>query len=86
MPRFGPSGFFRHSRYLIPTPGLISEYPICAAGVCVCVFTHTCPHTLPLALKNIETQTTAAASSSRAEGLPSYLSFLPSQMTSHAKP
>ena len=47
---FNPSGFFRPSRCLIPTPGLTSKYPICA--VCsACVYTHTHPHTLPPALK-----------------------------------
>ena len=56
-----------------PDPWARIEYPVCAAGVCVCVYTHTYSHTLPLALKNIETQTTL-------------LSFLPSKMTSHAKP
>ena len=73
MPRFSPSGFFRPSRYLIPTPGLTSEYPVCAACVCVCVYTHTYPHTLPPALKNRETQTTPP-------------SLLQSKMTHHAKP
>jgi len=47
MPRFSPSGFFRASRCLIPTPGLTSEYPICAVCVCVCAYTHIHPHTLP---------------------------------------
>ena len=28
--RFSPCGFFGPSRCLIPTPGLISKYPICA--------------------------------------------------------
>ena len=51
MPIFIPSGFFGPSRCLIPTPGLTSEYPICAVCVCVCVYTHLHPHTLPPALK-----------------------------------
>jgi len=52
--RFSPSGFFGPSRCLIPTPGLTTEYPICAVCVCVCVNTHIHPHTLPPALKNRE--------------------------------
>jgi len=54
MPRFGRSGFFGPSRCLIPTPGLMTEDPICAVCVCVCVYTHIHPHTLPPALKNRE--------------------------------
>ena len=61
MPRFSPSGFFRPSRCLIPTPGLTSEYPICAVCVCVCVYTHLHPHTLPPALTIEKTQTTPLA-------------------------
>jgi len=72
MPRFSPSGFFRPSRCLIPTPGLISKYPICAVCVRVCVYTHLHPHTLPLALKIEKTQTTP-------------LSFLLSKIAPHAK-
>ena len=45
------------SRCLIPTPGL-TEYPLCAARVCVCVYTHLHPHTLPPALKIEKTPTT----------------------------
>jgi len=44
MSRFSLSGFFRPSRCLIPTPGLTSEYPICAVCVCVCAYTHTYTH------------------------------------------
>ena len=58
MPRFSPIGFFGPSRCLISTPGLTSEYPICAVCVCVCVYTHLHPHTLPPALKIEKTQTT----------------------------
>ena len=58
MPRFSPSGFFGPSRCLIPTPELTSEYPICAVFVCVCVYTHIHPHTLPPALKIEKIQTT----------------------------
>jgi len=72
MPRFGPSEFFGPSRCLIPTPGLTSEYPICAVCMCVCVYTHIHPHTLPPALKIEKTQTTP-------------LSLLLSKITSHAK-
>jgi len=56
MPRFSPSGFFGHSRCLIPTPGLTTEYPIRA--VCVCVYTHIHPHTLPPESKIKKTQIT----------------------------
>jgi len=52
---FSLSGFFGPFRCLIPTPGLTSEYPICAGCVRVCVYTHIHPHTLPSALK-IETE------------------------------
>jgi len=48
LQRFSPSRHFGPSRCLIPTPGLISEYSICAVCVCVCVYTHIHPHTLPL--------------------------------------
>jgi len=58
MPRFSPSGFFGPSRCLIPTPGLTTEYPICAVCVCVCVYTHIHLHTLPPALEIEKTQTT----------------------------
>jgi len=60
MPRFNPSGFFGPSKCLIPTPGLTTEYPICAVSqcVCVCVYTHIHPQTLPPALKIEKTQTT----------------------------
>ena len=58
MPRFGPSGFFGPSRCLIPTPGLTSEYPICAVCVCVCGYKHLHPNTFPPALKIDKTQTT----------------------------
>jgi len=37
-------GFFGPSRYLIPTPWLTSEYPVCAVCVCVWVYTHTCTY------------------------------------------
>ena len=51
--RFSPSGFFRPSRCLIPTPGLTSKHPICA--VCVCVRIHTLTHTYtPTGVKNRE--------------------------------
>jgi len=70
-PRFSPAGFFGPSRCLIPTPGLISEYPICAMCVCVCVYTHLHPHTLPPALTRAKTQTTP-------------LSLLLSKITPHA--
>ena len=70
--RFSPPGFFGPSRCLIPTPGLTSEYPICAVCVCVCVYTHTHSHTLPPVLKTEKTQTKP-------------LSFLLSKMTPHAK-
>jgi len=58
MPRFSPSGFFGPYRCLLPTPGLTSEYPICAMCVCVCVYTHIHPSILPPALKIEKTQTT----------------------------
>ena len=47
---FSRSGFFRLPRCPSHTWARI-EYPICAAGVCVCVYPHTYPHTLPLASK-----------------------------------
>jgi len=47
LPGFSPSAFFGPSRCLIPTPGLTSEYPICTACVCVCVYTLT-----PTCVKN----------------------------------
>jgi len=72
MPRFSPSGFLGPSRCLITTPRLISKYPICAVCVCVCVYTHLNPHTLPPALKIEKTQTTP-------------ISLLLSKITSHAK-
>ena len=72
MPRFSPSGFFGLSRCLILTPGLTSEYPICAVCVCVCVYTHLHPHTLSPALRIDKTQTT-------------HLSFLLLKITPHAK-
>ena len=72
MPRFSPSGFFGPSRCLILTPGLNSNYHICAVCVSACVYTHTHTHTLPPALKLEKTQTTA-------------LSFLLSKTTPHAK-
>ena len=45
MPRFSPSGFFRPSRCLVPTPGLTSSTP-CAVSecVCACACTHTYKH------------------------------------------
>ena len=49
MPRLSPSGFFRPSRCLIPTPGLTSNYPICAVCVSVCAPTYT-----PTRVKNRE--------------------------------
>jgi len=58
IPRFGPSGFFGPSRCLVPTPGLTSEYSICAVCVCACAYTRIHPHTLPPALKIEKTQTT----------------------------
>ena len=72
MLRFSPSGFFRPSRCLIPTPGLTTKYPICAVCVYVCVYTHIHPHTLPPAFQIEKTQTTP-------------LSVLLSKMTPHAK-
>ena len=45
MPRFSPSGFFGPSRCLILTPGLNSNYPICAVCVSACVYTHTHTYT-----------------------------------------
>jgi len=57
MSRFSPSGFVGPSRCLIPTPGLTSEYPICAVCVCVCVYTYPHPHTLQPALRIEKTQT-----------------------------
>ena len=72
MPRFSPSEFFGSSRCLIPTPGLIPEYPICAVCVCVCVYTHLHPHIPPPALKIGKTQTTP-------------LSLLLSKIVPHAK-
>jgi len=68
MKRFCPSGFFGPSRCLAPTPGLTTEYPICAVCVSVCIYTHIHPHTLPPALKMEKTQTTP-------------LSYLPSKIT-----
>ena len=58
MPRFSPSGFFGSSRCRIPTTGLTSEHPIRALCVCVFLYTHLHPHTLPPALKIEKTQTT----------------------------
>jgi len=55
MPRFGLSGFPGPSRCLIPTPGLTSEYSICAVCVCVCVCIHTrTPTYTPTRVKNRE--------------------------------
>jgi len=45
--RFGPSGFFGSSRYLVPIPGLTSSDPR-AVCVCVCIFTHIHTRTLPV--------------------------------------
>jgi len=54
MPRFSPSGFFRPSRCLIPTPVLTSEYPhLCSVCVCVRIHTHTPTYT-PTRVKNRE--------------------------------
>jgi len=72
MSRFSPSGFFRPSRSLIPTPRLTTEHPICAVCVCVCIYTHIHPHTLPPVLKLEKTQTTP-------------LSLILSQINPHAK-
>ena len=72
MPRFSPSGYIRPSRCLVPTPGLTSEYHICAVCVRVCVYTHLHPHKPPLALKIEKTQTTP-------------LFLLLSKITPHAK-
>ena len=60
MLRFSPSGFLGPSRCLAPTLGLTTEYPICAVWVCVCVYAHIHPHTLPptVTLKTKKTQTT----------------------------
>jgi len=49
--KFSPSGFFRPSGCLIPTPGLATEHPICAVCVCVCIYMHIHPHTLRPASK-----------------------------------
>jgi len=51
MPRFSPSEFFGPSRCLFPTPGLTSKYPICVVCVCVRVYTHVHPYTLPPVLR-----------------------------------
>ena len=72
MPRCSPSGFFRPSRCLVPTPELTTKYPICAACVCVCIYTHIHPHTLPPTSKIEKTQTTP-------------LSLLLSKMSPYAK-
>ena len=72
MPRFSPSRFFGPSRCLLPTPGLTSQYPICAVCVCVCVYTHLHPHTVPSVLKIEKTQKTP-------------LSLLLSKIVPHAK-
>ena len=72
MPRFSLSGFFGPYRCLIPTPGLTTEYPICAVCVCVCVYTHIHPHTPSPALKLEKTQTKPQC-------------FLLSKITPHAK-
>ena len=58
VPKFSASGFFGPSRCLIPTPGLTTEYPICAVCVCVRLYTHIHPRTLPPAKKIEKTQTT----------------------------
>jgi len=53
VPIFGASGLFGPSRFLIPTPGLTSEYPM--QCVCVCVRIHTLTHTYtPTLVKNRE--------------------------------
>jgi len=72
MSKFSPSGFFGPFRCLILTPGLKTEYPICAVCVRACVYTHVHSHTLPPALKIEKTQTTP-------------LSFILSRITPHAK-
>jgi len=46
LPRFNPSKFFGSSKCLIPTPRLTSSTQ-CADCVCVCVYTHIHPRTLP---------------------------------------
>ena len=43
MPRFSPSGFFRLSKCVVPTPGLTSSTPS-AVCVCVCVYAQRRPH------------------------------------------
>jgi len=84
MPRFSPSGFFEPSRCLISTPGLTSEYTICAVCVCVCVYTHIHPHTLPPALRIEKTQTSPLSFLlSKIQTSP--LSFLLSKITPRAK-
>jgi len=40
------------SRCLIPTPGLTSEYPICAVCICVCVYTTPIPTYTPTHVNN----------------------------------
>ena len=44
MLRFSPSLFLGPSKCLLQTPGLTSEYPVCAVCVCVCADTHTYTH------------------------------------------
>ena len=51
MSRFGPSGFFGPSTFLIPTPGLTTDYPTCAVYVCVHIHIHTPTYT-PTRVKN----------------------------------
>jgi len=46
MPSFSPSGFFRPSKCLVPTPGLTSEYPTWSVCACVRIHTHTPTYTL----------------------------------------
>jgi len=52
MSRYSPSGFFRPSRCLVPTPGLTSEYFTCSVCACVRIHTHVHQHTFPLPSKN----------------------------------
>jgi len=85
MPRFSPSGFFGPSRCLILTPGLTPKYPILQCAVCVCVraYTHLHPHTLPLALKIQNTQTSplslhlSKVITHAKQQVPSYTSWTP---------
>jgi len=53
MLRFRPSWFFGPSRCLISTPGLTTEYSICAVCACECVYTHTPTYT-PTRVTNTE--------------------------------